>query len=331
VAWRHRKQGAWVRLRSGGLVSGFVRNAAFRPWRCGELRPLEGPQSELPDAKGAPWSGDESSATAYELRNNSSSESADPWSTRTIATVTDAGAGRILVVEDDATVAEVVARYLERAGFVVEAVGDGRAAVACAAAHPPDLVVLDLMLPGLDGFAVCRQLRAMVPVPIIMLTGRGQEHERVAGLELGADDYVVKPFSPRELTARVKSVLRRAQGTLAPLGSPGEGVACRLRAASLEVDVVARQASIGGTLVAFTAREFELLVFLMRNPRVVFRRDELLERVWGWTYGDTATVTVHVRRIREKIEADPAQPLLIGTVWGVGYRFEQPVEESARA
>ena len=153
----------------------------------------------------------------------------------------------------------------------------------------------------------------------------------MAGLELGADDYVVKPFSPRELTARVKSVLRRAQGTLAPLGSPGEGVPGRLRAGSLEVDVAARQAFLDRSLVAFTAREFELLVFLMRNPRVVFGRDELLERVWGWTYGDSATVTVHVRRIREKIEADPAQPRLIGTVWGVGYRFEQPVEELSRA
>jgi DNA-binding response OmpR family regulator len=244
--------------------------------------------------------------------------------------VSGTGSGRILVVEDDATVAEVVTRYLEREGFEVEAVGDGRAAVACATADPPDLVVLDLMLPGLDGCAVCRRVRAMAPVPVIMLTGRGQEHDRVAGLELGADDYVVKPFSPRELTARVKSVLRRAQGTLVALGGGAGGVAARLRSGALEVDVPARQAFLDANLVAFTAREFELLVFLMRHPLVVFRREELLERVWGWTCGDTATVTVHVRRIREKIEAEPARPRLIGTVWGVGYRFEQPVEELAR-
>jgi len=228
-------------------------------------------------------------------------------------------------------VAEVVSRYLEREGFSVDTVGDGRAAVARAGAHPPDLVVLDLMLPGLDGFEVCRRVRAIAPVPIIMLTGRGQENDRVAGLELGADDYVVKPFSPRELTARVKSVLRRAQGALPSLMGVGEGVGSHLRAGRLEVDVSARQAWVDGEPVAFTAREFELLVFFMRSPRVVFRREELLERVWGWTYGDSATVTVHVRRIREKIETDPAEPRLIATVWGVGYRFEQPVEQGARA
>ena len=268
---------------------------------------------------------------AYELRNSRPGGATAGWPPRTIEAVSNVGAGRILVVDDDATVAEVVSRYLEREGFSVDTVGDGRVAVARATAHPPDLLVLDLMLPGLDGFEVCRRVRAIAPVPVIMLTGRGQEHDRVAGLELGADDYVVKPFSPRELTARVKSVLRRAQAALAPLMDAGDGVGPHLRAGRLEVDVAARQAWVDGKLVAFTAREFELLVFFMRSPRVVFRREELLERVWGWTYGDSATVTVHVRRIREKIEADPAEPRLIATVWGVGYRFEQLVEQGARA
>lgn len=225
---------------------------------------------------------------------------------------------RVLVVDDDPTVAEIVSRYLTREGFEVESVGDGAEALALAASSPPDVVVLDLMLPGLDGLEVCRRLRDLAPIPVIMLTARGDESDRVMGLDLGADDYVTKPFSPRELTARVKSVLRRAQGPLAP--SP-EGPSV-LVAGDLEVEAPAREARIGGEVVNLTQREFELLVFLMRHPREAFTRETLLEKVWGYSYGDTSTVTVHVRRLREKIEADPSVPERIQTVWGLGYRFE---------
>ena len=227
---------------------------------------------------------------------------------------------RVLVVEDDATVAEVVMRYLEREGFEVETVGDGLVALDRARAALPDAVVLDLMLPGLDGLEVCRRLRALAPIPVIMLTARGEESDRVLGLELGADDYVTKPFSPRELTARVKSVLRRATGPLAAATVAGEPEV--LAAGNLEVDTSARDVRVAGALAALTAREFELLVFLMRRPRRVFRREELLEQVWGYTYGDTSTVTVHIRRLREKVEADPSAPVHLQTVWGVGYRFD---------
>jgi DNA-binding response OmpR family regulator len=232
---------------------------------------------------------------------------------------------RILVVDDDATVAEVVERYLRRDGYEVEIVADGRTALDRALADPPDLVVLDLMLPGMDGLDVCRRLRALAPVPVIMLTARGDESDRVVGLELGADDYVAKPFSPRELVARVRAVLRRAGG---PLGVP-PGPAVRVDA-DLRVDITAREATIGGRAVGLTAREFELLAFLMRHPRQAFRREELMAHVWGTRYGDTSTITVHVRRLREKVEPDPANPTRIATVWGVGYRWEgvQPAEAS---
>jgi DNA-binding response OmpR family regulator len=226
----------------------------------------------------------------------------------------------VLVVEDDATVAEVVTRYLEREGFEVETVGDGLVALERARAALPDAVILDLMLPGLDGLEVCRRLREVAPIPVIMLTARGDESDRVLGLELGADDYVTKPFSPRELTARVKSVLRRATGPLAAATMAGEPEL--LRAGRLEVDTSAREVRVDGGLAALTAREFELLVFLMRRPRRVFRREELLEQVWGYTYGDTSTVTVHIRRLREKVEDDPSAPTHLQTVWGVGYRFD---------
>jgi DNA-binding response OmpR family regulator len=230
--------------------------------------------------------------------------------------VTDAAA-RVLIVEDDPTVAEVVARYLEREGFAVESVADGRDALARADAQLPDLVVLDIMLPGLDGLEVCRRLRSRAPIPVVMLTARGSEEDRVLGLELGADDYVAKPFSPRELTARVKAVLRRAGSPLDDVDRTGT-----LEFDGLSIDLAAREARVRGELATLTAREFELLAFLARRPRQVFRRDELLERVWGYTYGDTSTVTVHIRRLREKIEDDPSAPRRITTVWGVGYRFD---------
>jgi DNA-binding response OmpR family regulator len=221
-----------------------------------------------------------------------------------------------MVIEDDPTIAEVVCRYLQRDGFDVESVADGHEAIALAAARPPDLMILDLMLPGLDGLEVFRRVRAVAPTPVIMLTARGDESDRVMGLELGADDYVAKPFSPRELVARVRSVLRRAQGSLAPVGTEV------VEMADLRLDLGSREVHREGEPISLTVREFELLAYLMLHPHRVFRREELLDRVWGYTFGDTSTVTVHVRRLREKIERDPATPAHIQTVWGVGYRFE---------
>jgi DNA-binding response OmpR family regulator len=224
---------------------------------------------------------------------------------------------RVLIIEDDPNVAEVVTRYLEREGYQVEAVADGAVGLDRALTDLPDLVVLDLMLPSLGGLEVCRRLRSVAPVPVIMLTARGEEADRIAGLELGADDYVAKPFSPRELTARVKAVLRRAT---APL--PAEQETPPLHADDLSIDTVTHEVRLRGELVSLTAKEFDLLVHLMRHPRRAFRREELLRDVWGFSYGDTSTVTVHVRRLREKIEADPSNPRYVCTVWGVGYRFE---------
>ncbi|KPM52143.1 DNA-binding response regulator [Frankia sp. CcI49] len=229
---------------------------------------------------------------------------------------------RVLLVDDDPTVADVVDRYLSHAGFQVDRAGDGNAALALAAERRPDLVVLDLMLPGVGGLQVCRQLRERSSVPIVMLTALGEESDRVTGLETGADDYITKPFSPRELVLRVQSVLRR---TLAPPPA-GRGV---LRAGSLVVDVAARVATRDGGSLALTVREFDLLAFLMAHPGEAFSRVTLLERVWGWTYGDASTVTVHIRRLREKVEADPTSPALLLTVWGIGYRFDAGVETGA--
>ncbi len=231
-----------------------------------------------------------------------------------MVTARGAGETRILVVEDDATVAEVVTRYLAREGFQIVTVGDGESAILEAGIHAPDLVLLDLMLPKMDGFEVCRRLRAERPVPVVMLTARGEEDDRIAGLELGADDYVTKPFSPRELVARVKAVLRRSRA----LG----GVPGRVRAGDVSMDLGSREVTVRGLPIVLTPREFDLLEFLARHPGRVFRREELLEHVWGFTYGDTSTVTVHIRRLREKVERDAAHPIVIVTVWGVGYRFD---------
>ncbi|MEU4397606.1 response regulator transcription factor [Micromonospora orduensis] len=225
-------------------------------------------------------------------------------------------AQRVLVVDDDRTVSDVVCRYLEHAGYDVSHVGDGLAALEAVRDLAPHLVVLDLMLPGLDGLQVCRRLRERPDgVPIIMLTARGDEADRVLGLQLGADDYLGKPFSPRELVLRVGSVLRRAGE---PAGPPAE----LFTDAGLEVATGPRIARLDGRELALTVREFDLLAHLMRHPRRAFRRTELLQRVWGWTFGDESTVTVHVRRLREKVEEDPAEPRRIVTVWGVGYRYE---------
>jgi len=223
---------------------------------------------------------------------------------------------RILVVEDDRHLANVVCRYLEREGLSVEVVHDGRVGLSRALESLPDLVVLDLMLPGLHGIEVFRRLRQVAPIPVVMLTARGSEEDRVTGLELGADDYVAKPFSPRELTARVRAVLRRATG---PLDAPGTSV---LTAGDLEVDLVAHEARRSGEPLALTAKELDLLAFLLAHPRQALTRQDLLLAVWGYDVGDTATVTVHVQRLRDKIESDPRAPRHLVTVRGIGYRFD---------
>jgi DNA-binding response OmpR family regulator len=220
----------------------------------------------------------------------------------------------VLVVEDDATVRDVVARYLGGAGHDVELAGDGRAGLDAALRGEPDVVVLDVMLPGLSGLEVCRALRSRrSAAAIVMLTALGEEDERVLGLELGADDYVTKPFSPRELVLRVASVLRRS-GAPDATGPLVDG--------DLRVDPVGRRAFLADTELALTTREFDLLAFLLAHRGRAFTRAELLARVWGWDFGDQSTVTVHVRRLREKIEADPVQPRRIATIWGTGYRWD---------
>jgi len=229
---------------------------------------------------------------------------------------------RILVVEDDLTVAEVVVNYLRRAGLEPRHAVDGPAALEIAATWRPDLVVLDLMLPGVGGLEVCRRLRAdrdvRAPLPVIMLTALSEESDRVLGLENGADDYVTKPFSPRELTLRVQAVLRRARAANAAVTAAEQAV----RSGRLEVDIAARRARSDGRELDLTVREFDLLAFFMTHPGQAFTRAELMKRVWGWSFGDQSTVTVHVRRIRDKVEEEPSSPLLLRTVRGIGYCWD---------
>ena len=221
----------------------------------------------------------------------------------------------VLVVDDDATVREVVVTYLRANNHVVTEAADGESAIAAMAKNPSDLIVLDLMLPGVDGLEVCRQVRKTREVPIIMLTALGSETDRVVGLELGADDYVTKPFSPRELALRVESVLRRTSGRAPELADI-------LTDGDLVIDHPHRTVTRGGERLALTSREYDLLRFLVGHPEVTFSREELLERVWGWSFGDRSTVTVHVRRLREKVEQDPTHPVRLQTVWGVGYLWQ---------
>jgi DNA-binding response OmpR family regulator len=223
---------------------------------------------------------------------------------------------RILVVDDDYTVREVVVSYLRAGGHSVADVEDGEQALKVMREEPADLLVLDLMLPGIGGLEVCRRLRQDGDVPIIMLTALGAETDRVVGLERGADDYVTKPFSPRELVLRVDSVLRRVGERDQPVDeSP-------VSDGDLVVDPARHEATLGGQRLALTSREFDLLRFLLTHPGVAYTREQLLAEVWGWSFGDQSTVTVHVRRLREKVEADPTRPTRLVTVWGVGYRWE---------
>ncbi len=222
----------------------------------------------------------------------------------------------VLVVDDEPMVREVITTYLERDGWSVATASDGAEALRMLEASSPDLVVLDLMLPEVDGLAVLARLRMTTNVPVIVVTARGEEPDRVLGLELGADDYLVKPFSPRELVARVRSVLRRAR--------PPSTASARIVHGDLVIDGPSREVHVDGRAVPLTAREFDLLAFLAAAPRQVFSRADLLEQVWDSSpvYQDPSTVTVHIRRLRHKIEADPEQPRHLVNVWGVGYRFD---------
>lgn len=229
----------------------------------------------------------------------------------------------ILVVEDEPSIAEVVGLYLQRAGYQVQTATDGKVAMSKLEAHIPDLVVLDIMLPEVDGLSLTRWLRDRSDVPIIMLTARREEIDRIAGLEMGADDYVVKPFSPQELVSRVRAVLRRVKKAASPDGDQAQQSEPPLTFGELVIDALSRTVTLGDQEVVLTAKEFDLLYLLARHPRQVYTREQLLERIWGGAaYIDPSTVTVHIRRVREKIEANPSDPKRLVTVWGVGYKFE---------
>ncbi len=225
---------------------------------------------------------------------------------------------QILIVEDEPSLAEVTGLYLKRAGFQVQIAHDGKQAMAILEKQIPDFVIMDIMLPEIDGISLTRWLRDRSDVPIIMVTARREEVDRIAGLEMGADDYVVKPFSPQELVSRVRAVLRRTGRDQAEAESERA-----LSFDSISIDPLTRGVSVRGADVELTAKEFDMLYLLARHPKQVFTRDQLLERVWGGAeYIDPGTVTVHVRRLREKIESDPSKPKHLLTVWGVGYKFE---------
>jgi DNA-binding response OmpR family regulator len=222
----------------------------------------------------------------------------------------------ILLVEDEPSISEIAALYLRRAGFKVKALKDGRAAIQTLKQELPDLLVLDLMLPGMDGLSITRWLRDRSETPIIMLTARREESDRIAGLELGADDYVVKPFSPQELVSRVRAVLRRSRSYVSEMDAA-------VHFEGLEINHLTRLVKAQGEEVSLTAKEFDMLWLLAKHPHQVFTRAQLLEEVWGLTdFIDPGTVTVHISRLREKIEPNPSQPSHIQTVWGIGYKFE---------
>jgi DNA-binding response OmpR family regulator len=226
---------------------------------------------------------------------------------------------RVLIVDDEASLREVLTQYLRLEGFLTLEAPDGIEALQIAQRTPPDLIILDLMLPGIDGVEVCRRLREMTAAPILMLTARREEVDKLEGFAAGADDYVTKPFSPREVVMRVRAIMRRVELTTVPAMAL-DGV---LRIGALVINPQTRSVERDGQLVEVTTKEFDLLYFLARHPRQVFTRQQLLDHVWDFTYyGDPSTVTVHIRRLREKVESDPANPRHIKTVWGIGYKFE---------
>jgi len=225
--------------------------------------------------------------------------------------------GKVVIVDDDQNVQELVKLYCEMEGFEVIGISDGDLVLSTFDRENPDVVILDIMLPGKDGITLCRNLREVRMVPIIMLTAKGEEADRVLGLEMGADDYVSKPFSPRELVARVKAVLRRTQAT-------GDVMNWKVKYQGLEIQADTRRVIVNNIEVGVTPKEFDLLYHLAQNPRRVFTREELLETVWGYDYfGDKRTVDVHIRRLREKLA--PLSHEYLTTVWGVGYQFTPPV------
>lgn len=227
---------------------------------------------------------------------------------------------RILLVEDDTTVREVARNYLRAAGFLVDEVTDGFQALDAIAEVTPDLIILDRKLPGIDGTEVCRRIRKTSDVPVLMLTALSATEDRIDGLESGADDYLTKPFSPRELVLRVQSILKRTVDESTPEAP--------FRLGPFRLDVSARTVSRHGIDLTLSTREFDLLAFLLKHPHQVFDREALLKSVWGWEVGDLSTITVTVRRLREKIEDDPSHPRFLHTVWGAGYRFD--AEEAPR-
>lgn len=221
---------------------------------------------------------------------------------------------RVLVIEDDPMVCEVVETYLRAAGFLVDVASDSFAGLEAASRTPPDLIILDRMLPGIDGVKVCRRIRQTSQVPVIMLTAMGAQEDRIDGLEAGADDYLTKPFSPKELVLRARSVLRRSLAAFAPEAAFDLG--------PFRLDPSARILTANGVPLELSTREFDLFAFLLKHPRQTFDRNTLLRAVWGWEFGDLSTVTVTMRRLREKIERDPGHPEILVTVWGVGYRLD---------
>lgn len=226
---------------------------------------------------------------------------------------------RVLIVDDEASIREVLGQYLALEGFAVQGAADGVEALRAVQSAPPDLIILDLMLPGIDGIEVCRRVRQSSATPILMLTARGDEAAKIEGFRAGTDDYVTKPFSPREVVLRVQAIMRRLEATTVP-AMVLDGA---LRVGALVIQPSLRRVERDGVRLDLTAKEFDLLHFLAAHPRQVFTRQQLLDHVWDYDYyGDPSTVTVHIRRLREKVEPDPARPLHVKTVWGIGYKFE---------
>jgi DNA-binding response OmpR family regulator len=224
---------------------------------------------------------------------------------------------KILIVDDEETIREVVRRYLEREGYSVTEAADGYEALDQIRSISPDLIILDLMLPGIDGLSLTQHIRQDRQIPILMLTAKGEASDRIRGLDLGADDYVAKPFSPQEVILRVRAILRRTSK------EPQVGIGKELRFKDLMIDPISRTVSLGDKTITLTAKEFDLIYFFGRNPRQAFSRAQLLENVWNdELYTDPSTVTVHIRRLREKIERNPSNPKYLLTVWGIGYKFE---------